>query len=79
MNSFFSFPTHTQTEQHEKRKRINESLLTESSVDGGGGGAVDGGDGEAVLGGVGKDLADVVTSNDTSGDDIEETHCGSCW
>lgn len=51
------------------------SLLTESSVDGGGGGAVDGGDGKAVLGGVGKDLADVVTGNDTSGDDIEETHC----
>lgn len=50
-------------------------FLTESSVDGRGGGAVDGGDGETVLGGVSKDLADVVTGDDTSGDDIEETHC----
>jgi len=46
----------------------------ESSIHGAGGSAVDGGDGETMLGGIGKDLADVVTGDDTSGDDIEKTH-----
>lgn len=56
----------------EKSKKTR--IFTKGGIDGGGGGAVDGRDGESMLGGIGVELAEVVTSDDTSGDDIEKTH-----
>ena len=55
-----------------RKKKIK--IVTKGGVDGGGRSAVDGGDGEGVLRGIGVELAEVVTSDDTSGDDIEKTH-----
>lgn len=51
-----------------------EKIVTKSGVDSGGGSAVDGRDGKGMLGSIGVELAEVVTSDDTSGNDIEKTH-----
>lgn len=62
-------PLHNGDDDQQRNK-----IVTKGGVDGGRGSAVDGRDGKGVLGGIGVELAEVVTSDDTSGDDIEKTH-----